>query len=99
MIDLKTETVMSLTEATKHLPTRRGKKPHVSTLYRWAQRGVRGEVLETIQVGGVLCTSLEALQRFCDGLTKPQPTPAGRASAERRRAIDRADKQLEKMGL
>ena len=46
------ETVVSLSDLSKSdfLPKRRGKRPHVSTLYRWATKGVRGIVLETIQV-------------------------------------------------
>ena len=72
MIDLKNETVLSFTSATKHLPHRRaGKKPHVATLYRWSTRGVRGVTLETIQVGGTRCTSIEALQRFAEHLSSP----------------------------
>lgn len=37
---------------------------HVSGLYRWAKHGLHGVRLETIQVGGTLCTSREALERF-----------------------------------
>lgn len=37
MIDLSSETVVSLTEATRHLPRRRkGRRPSVATIYRWA---------------------------------------------------------------
>ena len=65
MIDHTAETVVSFAEACQRLPRRRaGKRPHPNTLYRWAAEGVRGERLETIQIGGTLCTSLEALQRF-----------------------------------
>ena len=81
VIDLESETVLSLTEAAKRLPTRRaGKRPHVATLYRWASRGLRGIRLETLQVGGTMCTSVEALQRFFDqlgtpaGISDPPPT-------------------------
>ena len=65
MINLSTETVVTLTAATNHLPRRRGgKKISPSTLYRWSKDG-----LETIRVGGTLCTSIQALQRFCEMLT------------------------------
>ncbi len=58
MIDLIAEQVVSLTEATIHLPRRReGKRPHVATLYRWASHGIHGVRLETLRVGGTLCTS------------------------------------------
>jgi hypothetical protein len=79
MIDLRSENVLSLTEATEHLPHRRGGRAvHVATLYRWAQRGVRGIRLEVLQCGGTKVTSLEALQRFFERLSAasagdPQP--------------------------
>lgn len=73
-IEIATETVMSLTEAAKILPRRRaGRKPHVSTLYRWAARGLKGIVLETVQVGGTTCTSREAMQRFFENLSRGRP--------------------------
>lgn len=65
MIDLTSETLVSFAEACGRLPKRRAGRPsHPSTLYRWASSGLRGIRLETIQVGGTLCTSIEALQRF-----------------------------------
>jgi hypothetical protein len=62
-IDITKERIVSFREAAKeYCPRRRhGRKPHVSTFYRWAAMG-----LETIRVGGQLCTSAEALQRFFD---------------------------------
>ena len=74
------EQLVSLARAPQHLPPRRaGKRPVPSTLYRWVKVGVRGIKLEAIQVGGTLCTSLEALQRFFDRLTDPsQPTTTER---------------------
>ncbi|HUE15799.1 MAG TPA: DUF1580 domain-containing protein [Planctomycetaceae bacterium] len=65
MLDVREETLITFAEAAKHLPIRRGgKKVAVSTLYRWAKDGVRGVILESLQCGGTLCTSLPALQRF-----------------------------------
>ena len=69
MIQLDSEHVLSLREATQQLPRRRtGQRPHIATLYRWATDGLRGVQLETLQVGGTLCTSIEALQRFFERL-------------------------------
>lgn len=71
MIDLASETLLSFSEASARLPRRRAGRPvHPSTLYRWAAEGLRGVRLETIQVGGTLCTSIEALQRFFDRLER-----------------------------
>ena len=100
MIDIQAEEVVSLTDATKHLPKRRaGKRPHVATLYRWAQQGIRGVKLETIQVGGTLCTSLEALQRFCERCTDPSIRPSSPASKSREREIKKAEYELAEAGI
>jgi len=71
-INLDSETLFPLRMAPGHLPPcRGGRKLSLSTLYRWANRGLRGVRLETIQVGGTVCTSREALQRFFQRLSTP----------------------------
>lgn len=71
MIDTMTETILTLAEAAQHLPRRKaGRKTHVTTLYRWTASGCRGVVLEHIQIGATRCTSVEALHRFYDRLTR-----------------------------
>lgn len=59
-VDLLTEDLLSLAQATRQLPTR----PNVSTVWRWAKRGVGGTKLETIKIGGKQLTSLQAINRF-----------------------------------
>ncbi len=99
MIDLQTEKVISIRDACQMLPRRRGgKRPHFATLYRWIQRGVRGVRLESIKVGGEFCTSVEALQRFCERCTDPT-APKSRTSKTRQRAIDKADRELAAEGI
>jgi hypothetical protein len=69
-IDFATEPLIPLNQATIHVPRRRrGRRTSVSTLHRWAARGLRGIVLETLQVGGTKCTSVAALQRFFERLS------------------------------
>jgi hypothetical protein len=71
MIDISSEELISLTEAANRLPKRRqGKRTAASTLYRWATVGLRGVQLETLPCGGMLCTSMNALQRFFDRLAE-----------------------------
>ena len=83
--------------AAARLPCRRaGKRPHVATVYRWAKRGLRGVVLETLQVGGTLCTSHEALQRFFEALTAPARMPAVTAVTSDQ---DRVEAELDGYGL
>ncbi len=104
MIDISLEETFSLTEAAKRLPCRRkGKRPNVATLYRWAQAGCRGVRLETLCVGATRCTSMEALQRFFDALTaKAEPravAPQPRPTAQRQKAIEAAERRLESAGI
>lgn len=99
MIDLSTENLIPLRAVPRHLPPRpNGKRLHISAVYRWAQRGARGVVLETIRIGGATYTSLEALQRFAEHLTGSpgQSEAAPRPTTRRRqRQIDRAAQRLD----
>lgn len=101
MINISNERVVTLAEAASLLPRRRqGRKVHVSCLYRWSQRGVRGVILETVQVGGSRCTSVEALQRFVDRLSQASQGGAAQRHAPAVRAPDRwVTRQLEREGL
>lgn len=100
MIDLRVEELLPLREVPRRLPIRpSGKKLHVSAVYRWASRGVRGVRLETTRVGGTTYTSAEALQRFSDALNgrsvsatvAPEPTRA------RERQVQAATKRLDEL--
>jgi hypothetical protein len=102
MIDPNTETLLSLTQAAKHLPRRRGGRPvHTSCVYRWTTTGCKGVILESIQIGGTRCTSKEALARFFQRLTHgPTPAPPSiRTPARRERDLQRAMKELEAAGV
>lgn len=72
---LDNEDLVVLTKAAAWIANRTGgRRPNISTLHRWATRGVRGVVLETVAVGHVRYTSIEAVRRFLEA--KPaQPTP------------------------
>lgn len=70
MIDIAGEQLIPISEVPRRLPPRTtGKRVHISAVYRWLQRGVRGVVLESVRVGGSTYTSVEALQRFADQLS------------------------------
>jgi hypothetical protein len=80
MIDIRHEKVFPLTQAAKREESprrRRNKRPNVATIYRWAKHGVGGVRLQTIRVGGTLCTSVEALQRFFEALSRADQASAG----------------------
>jgi len=100
MINIQVEQVVSLTDATKLMPKRRGgKRPHVATMHRWSTRGHRGIVLETLQVGGTKCTSVEALQRFFDRLSSPTTSTLPFLTVHRAKQQLAIDRQLDAEGL
>jgi hypothetical protein len=109
MIDSASERIITFYQAADELPRRRrGRKVHVSTLYRWATAGCKGFVLETIQVGGTRCTSKEALQRFFERLSQPVqvgavggqsgPLRVQRTPAQRQRQSAEAGRKLAERG-
>src|SRR3954471_23181724 len=90
-IDISSEPPIPLAVAAAHIPRRRrGRKTAVSTLHRWATRGLRGVVLETLQVGGTKCTSVAALQRFFDRLSALVHAPSRESASvtDRQRAAE-----------
>lgn len=92
MIDLNAEQLVAVVEIPKHIP---GHRPHVSTCWRWIQRGIRDIRLETLLVGGKRYTSVEAIQRFIERTTtadshSPPPTPQGAALREAEAKLDAA---------
>jgi hypothetical protein len=106
MIDLRNETPLSLSQAAKTLPPgRRGQPVTLSCLLRWILNGVKtpdGVVrLEAIRMGRRWITSIEALERFADKQTpRPHEWPHSSPSVkQRQRASQRAERDLEKMGI
>jgi hypothetical protein len=108
MIDLTTETPLSLAAAAKLLPpARNGRRCHLSTVLRWILRGAKRHDgvlvrLEGCRIGSKWFTSRAALQRFSQNLTPcldDDPTPAPRTSSHRRRASELAAEELERRGL
>jgi hypothetical protein len=65
------EQLITMAEAARVTPGR----PHLSTLWRWATSGFRGQRLETVTVGGKRLTSKEAVMRFADATNRARPNP------------------------
>jgi hypothetical protein len=92
------ETLITLAQAAAlaWIPRRRGRsgRLHISTLWRWALKGIRGIKLEVIKIGGTLCTSEAALRRFFDRLAngntaaEPPVRPAALSQEEVERQLD-----------
>jgi hypothetical protein len=103
MIDISSETVISLAEAARRLPTRRAnKRVSTSCVYRWTVQGCRGVKLAWTQIGATRATSLQALQRFADeleALARREPIAPPPPVKHRRRAIAAAEQRLARAGL
>lgn len=67
--------LMSLPEAATYLRGLTGKKPHISTIWRWCLKGCKGVRLESICVGGRRMVSAAAIDRFIDDCTRRQTAP------------------------
>src|SRR5436853_7301545 len=95
------ESLLTLSAAARELPGPSGKGLHVSTLWRWSLRGIRGIRLETVMVGGIRYTSREALERFVGRTTAAAAgtTPAVRTPKQRQRAIEAAERELTEAGI
>jgi hypothetical protein len=106
MIDLSSETIISLRQGARDLPPARRDRPvTISCLLRWILDGVEtptGRVhLEAIRLGGRWLTSREALQRFAERLTperKDAPV-THRSTAARDKASARAEAELQRRGF
>ncbi|OAI41453.1 hypothetical protein AYO40_03080 [Planctomycetaceae bacterium SCGC AG-212-D15] len=106
-IDINSEDLLPLSAAARLLPPmRRGRPVSTSCLFRWIADGVKtpgGEVvrLEAIRMGGRWLTSKQALQRFAERQTPEregqQTIP--RSPTSRQRAVERANRQLESLGI
>lgn len=103
------ETIIALAAVPDDLPRRRrGRKVHISCVYRWTTSGCRGVILESIQIGGTRCTSREAMQRFFERLSGSDPTgpvgghagpgPVRRSAARRQRDSAEAGRKLAERG-
>lgn len=101
---LLTEELLTFTQATKRLPKIGGKRPHASSIWRWARKGVQGVRLECRKIGGRFVTSAEALERFTRALAEVE-LDSGREDAKktvdekRARRIGRARESLKRAGI
>jgi hypothetical protein len=115
-ISIADEELLSARQVTELIPPRRlGRKMHLSTVHRWWTSGCGGVRLESIRIGGQRFTSLQALQRFFDRLTRldhtsiasppsADPIPTSRPSrppVQRSRAERhlRVERELDELGL
>lgn len=103
MIQIDSERLIALADVPAILPRRRGgKRVNSSCIYRWAQRGLRGIRLETLQCGGTKVTSKEALARFFRRLEDVNPVYAESVTpltGRRQREHGQDDQYMTREGL
>jgi len=106
---LNNETCVCLTELSRRLPRLNGKRIAISTLWRWAMKGIHGERLESRRLGKRLLSSVEAVDRFSARLSdrvaeefkKTAPPPPARRTTTRQaeREQARAEAALTAAGI
>jgi hypothetical protein len=108
MLDVASESTISLTQAARLLPPgRRGRPVSLSCILRWILTGAAGPYgervrLEAVRLGSRWLTSREALQRFAERLTPRldgEEPPVPRAPARQRQASERAGRELKNLGI
>ena len=70
MIDQTKENLISLKQASKSIPAFDGNSIHMSTIWRWCRKGLKGVNLEYVRCGRRIATSEKALNRFFTELAK-----------------------------
>jgi hypothetical protein len=104
-IDLSAEAILSLRDAAKLIPpARQGRPVSFQCLLRWVLDGARGPdgqlvKLEGLRLGGRWLTSSQAIQRFAEALTPHADNPSSRTPRQRQCAAERAEKELQSMGI
>lgn len=96
-IDVQTETVISFSDARSAFPGI-DRRLSLATLHRWRLNGIRGTKLETVLIGGLRYTSLEAIARFVARLNS-EDTPVAQVitASQRRQQAEAARAELEQM--
>lgn len=97
-IELEHETLVAFSDARTSF--RDGRRKSLATLHRWRLRGIRGVRLETLLIGGIRYTSLEAIDRFiqAQNLNDAPAAPVISAS-QRKQQAEAARTVLKKMGV
>ena len=102
--------LIPLADVPRLLPAVGGKKPNISTIWRWALKGIGGTKLEAVRIGRCWYTTESAIQAFgrtlaaqsIERLDRPKvsaPTePRTRSEARRAKDIGDAKDRLRKLG-
>jgi len=104
VIDINLEDPVPLAILAREIPNRQGRRGvNASTTWRWVLRGINGQRLESVMVGGIRMSSREALARFFAATTSAAngDSPVTLRNSKQREANDaRADSELaEEFGI
>ena len=93
MANLLEDDLITLAEAATHIRQKLPKttKLHVSSLYRWARKGVNGRKLEAVTLGNKILTSIAAVERFMSLPPLEKPSDLKGQKASQPQAEDRRD--------
>lgn len=99
MIDIQRDTLISLSQLARRLPSTNGGKVNPATTFRWAVTGLRGHKLEVIHVGGRMLTTWEAYEQFAAAVASGRaPEPVVQSPRQVKRVRD-ARKILAEAGI
>jgi len=73
-IETSKEELLTLAQAARRYRPPDARPLAPSTIWRWHKKGISGVRLETICIGGIRYTSVEALQRFFTAVTLARST-------------------------
>lgn len=105
--------LLTLADASKHVPLHDGKRVNPSTIWRWCRIGIKSRSsdrvrLGHVRVGGRVYTSEEALGAFFHAVAEadleyfqrqPVALPKRPTNKQRQRSIKRANDTLAKAGI
>ena len=96
-IDTERETLVSFSDARSSF--RDGRRKSLATLHRYRLKGVRGVKLETVLIGGLRYTSLEAIDRMIAAQNAVDAPVAAITATQRRKQSEAARTELERIGV
>lgn len=89
------ENLFPLVEASDRLPRKNGRKISKSTVFRWSSKGLR-----TVMLGGQRYTCEEWFWEFIEARSGGTAAAAApRTPRARQRAIDQAERELDRLGV
>lgn len=92
IINIETDQLIPIVQVPRHVP---GNPPHVNSVWRWVNKGVRGRKLAVVHIGGRVYTSKEALREFFQPAASTAPVES---DADRTRRAKEAGAALEAIG-